>query len=269
MTAAVANREIVRDAPKNSAANASWSRSTRSKRCRDGNFHPWRRKPTGLDAIEYAREVVALGAGEILLTSMDRDGTNRLRPRAHPRRHGRGRRPGHRLRRRRNSRPSRRRRQGRRRKRRARRIDFSFRRIHHRRGQALYGERRPADAPGCKPLSALCHRATASSLCGGEPMTEFRLEDLAAIIEARSRADAGGASIQNHCLRAGRPARRRNWVRKPSKLVIAAMEKDQKRPSSAKARSLLYHLLVLLHQGGAFPERGAGGTRKAHREIRP
>jgi imidazole glycerol-phosphate synthase subunit HisF len=33
------------------------------------------RKPTGLDVIDYAREVVSLGAGEILLTSMDRDGT--------------------------------------------------------------------------------------------------------------------------------------------------------------------------------------------------
>jgi cyclase len=33
------------------------------------------RKPTGLDAIAYAREVVSLGTGEILLTSMDRDGT--------------------------------------------------------------------------------------------------------------------------------------------------------------------------------------------------
>ncbi len=33
------------------------------------------RNPTGLDAIQYAREVVDLGAGEILLTSMDRDGT--------------------------------------------------------------------------------------------------------------------------------------------------------------------------------------------------
>ncbi|MDH3195453.1 MAG: imidazole glycerol phosphate synthase subunit HisF [Hyphomicrobiales bacterium] len=33
------------------------------------------RKPTGIDAVEYAREVVSLGAGEILLTSMDRDGT--------------------------------------------------------------------------------------------------------------------------------------------------------------------------------------------------
>jgi imidazole glycerol-phosphate synthase subunit HisF len=33
------------------------------------------RNPTGLEAIAYAREVVGLGAGEILLTSMDRDGT--------------------------------------------------------------------------------------------------------------------------------------------------------------------------------------------------
>jgi cyclase len=33
------------------------------------------RKNTGLDAVEWARRVTALGAGEILLTSMDRDGT--------------------------------------------------------------------------------------------------------------------------------------------------------------------------------------------------
>ena len=33
------------------------------------------RTPTGLDAIDWARRVTALGAGEILLTSMDRDGT--------------------------------------------------------------------------------------------------------------------------------------------------------------------------------------------------
>jgi cyclase len=33
------------------------------------------RRPTGIDAVHYAEEVVALGAGEILLTSMDRDGT--------------------------------------------------------------------------------------------------------------------------------------------------------------------------------------------------
>ncbi len=33
------------------------------------------RRPAGRDAIDWAREAVALGAGEILLTSMDRDGT--------------------------------------------------------------------------------------------------------------------------------------------------------------------------------------------------
>jgi len=33
------------------------------------------RRPAGRDAVEWARDAVALGAGEILLTSMDRDGT--------------------------------------------------------------------------------------------------------------------------------------------------------------------------------------------------
>jgi len=33
------------------------------------------RKPTGIDAVDYAKDVVSRGAGEILLTSMDRDGT--------------------------------------------------------------------------------------------------------------------------------------------------------------------------------------------------
>lgn len=33
------------------------------------------REATGIDAVAYAKEVVSLGAGEILLTSMDRDGT--------------------------------------------------------------------------------------------------------------------------------------------------------------------------------------------------
>ena len=33
------------------------------------------RKPTGIDAVDFARTVAAKGAGEILLTSMDRDGT--------------------------------------------------------------------------------------------------------------------------------------------------------------------------------------------------
>ena len=35
------------------------------------------RKETGIDAVDFAREVASLGAGEILLTSMDRDGTGK------------------------------------------------------------------------------------------------------------------------------------------------------------------------------------------------
>lgn len=33
------------------------------------------RRPTGIDAVEWARRMASLGAGELLLTSMDRDGT--------------------------------------------------------------------------------------------------------------------------------------------------------------------------------------------------
>jgi len=36
--------------------------------------HGWR-EPTGIDAVEFAKDMAARGAGEILLTSMDRDGT--------------------------------------------------------------------------------------------------------------------------------------------------------------------------------------------------
>ena len=38
------------------------------------NIYTWR-KPTGINAITFAKKVESLGAGEILLTSMDRDGT--------------------------------------------------------------------------------------------------------------------------------------------------------------------------------------------------
>lgn len=47
-------------------------------RARDGGWEVYThggRRPTGRDALEWAREATRLGAGEILLTSMDRDGT--------------------------------------------------------------------------------------------------------------------------------------------------------------------------------------------------
>ena len=48
------------------------------KKMADGSWHVFvvgGRKDTGRDLIQWAQEVVALGAGEILLTSMDKDGT--------------------------------------------------------------------------------------------------------------------------------------------------------------------------------------------------
>ncbi|MGA2043302.1 MAG: imidazole glycerol phosphate synthase subunit HisF [Roseiarcus sp.] len=51
-----------------------------AKRIADGATPRWEifthggRRPTGVDAVAFAREVAGLGAGEILLTSMDRDG---------------------------------------------------------------------------------------------------------------------------------------------------------------------------------------------------
>jgi len=49
-----------------------------AKRRAEGGFEVFThggRTPAGLDAVEWSRRAVALGAGEILLTSMDRDGT--------------------------------------------------------------------------------------------------------------------------------------------------------------------------------------------------
>jgi cyclase len=49
-----------------------------AKRAESGGFEVYThggRRPTGLDAVEWAQRVSKLGAGEILLTSMDRDGT--------------------------------------------------------------------------------------------------------------------------------------------------------------------------------------------------
>src|SRR5204863_6757062 len=50
-------------------------RESRGTRQRWGVYTHGGRRPAGRDAVAWAREVVTLGAGEILLTSMDRDGT--------------------------------------------------------------------------------------------------------------------------------------------------------------------------------------------------
>jgi cyclase len=49
--------------------------STESDKSRWEIFTHGGRKPTGIDAVDWAQRMVVFGAGEILLTSMDRDGT--------------------------------------------------------------------------------------------------------------------------------------------------------------------------------------------------
>jgi cyclase len=80
-TAAVARREFVREAAEKFGEQCIVVAIDAKKVSQPGEANRWEifthggRKPTGIDAVGYAREVVELGAGEILLTSMDRDGT--------------------------------------------------------------------------------------------------------------------------------------------------------------------------------------------------
>ncbi len=76
-TAAVFNRDFVRQAAEKFGAQCIVI-AIDARQVAPGRWEIFThggRKPTGIDAVDYAREVVALGAGEILLTSMDRDGT--------------------------------------------------------------------------------------------------------------------------------------------------------------------------------------------------
>ncbi len=76
-SAAVADPDVIRAASDKYGAQCIVV-AIDAKKHADGGWHVYThggRKDTGLDAIEWARRVTALGAGEILLTSMDRDGT--------------------------------------------------------------------------------------------------------------------------------------------------------------------------------------------------
>ncbi len=76
-TAAVNNPQLVADASARVGAQCIVV-AIDAKQAAPGRWEVFThggRKNTGLDAIEWARKVESLGAGEILLTSMDRDGT--------------------------------------------------------------------------------------------------------------------------------------------------------------------------------------------------
>src|SRR5215472_13070114 len=80
-TAAVARRGFVKEAAEKFGDQCIVVAIDAKKVSKPGEPERWEifthggRNPTGIDAVDYAREVVELGAGELLLTSMDRDGT--------------------------------------------------------------------------------------------------------------------------------------------------------------------------------------------------
>jgi len=76
-TAAVEDPELVRRAAEKFGAQCIVV-AVDAKRGGEGRFEVFThggRKPTGLDAVDWAKRMADYGAGEILLTSMDRDGT--------------------------------------------------------------------------------------------------------------------------------------------------------------------------------------------------
>lgn len=79
-TAAITNPAIVRQAADQFGSQCIVV-AIDARRVRDSSDPRWEvythggRKPTGIDTVEWARQVAVLGAGEILLTSMDADGT--------------------------------------------------------------------------------------------------------------------------------------------------------------------------------------------------
>ncbi|MFZ5578987.1 MAG: imidazole glycerol phosphate synthase subunit HisF [Pseudomonadota bacterium] len=80
-TAAVTNPDFVREASDKVGSQCIVVAIDAKRVSAEGEPPRWEifthggRKPTGLDAIEWARKMVDYGAGELLVTSMDRDGT--------------------------------------------------------------------------------------------------------------------------------------------------------------------------------------------------
>jgi cyclase len=80
-TAAVFNPEFVKEAAERFGSQCIVVAIDAKQVSAEGEPKRWEifthggRKPTGIDAVEWAKRMVDYGAGEILLTSMDRDGT--------------------------------------------------------------------------------------------------------------------------------------------------------------------------------------------------
>ncbi|HEX9397917.1 MAG TPA: imidazole glycerol phosphate synthase cyclase subunit [Burkholderiales bacterium] len=78
-TAAIANPQLIRDAAR-SFGSSTVVVSIEAIRKPDGTYEAYTdngRQSTGVDAVQWAQQAVELGAGEILLTSIDREGTGK------------------------------------------------------------------------------------------------------------------------------------------------------------------------------------------------
>lgn len=76
-SSAVANPQLIADCAEK-FGNQCVVVAIDAKKLEDGSWHVFvagGRKDTGIDLLDWAKKVVSLGAGEILLTSMDKDGT--------------------------------------------------------------------------------------------------------------------------------------------------------------------------------------------------
>ena len=82
-SSAISNPDLIKDGANNFGSQcmvvAIDAKHTNNSSIKSGYevFSHGGRQPTGLDAIEWAKRVVSLGAGELLVTSMDRDGTKK------------------------------------------------------------------------------------------------------------------------------------------------------------------------------------------------
>jgi cyclase len=77
-SAAVANPQVIRDASEKYGAQCIVVAIDAKRRARASGWEVYThggRKNTGIDAVAWATQMAGTGAGEILLTSMDRDGT--------------------------------------------------------------------------------------------------------------------------------------------------------------------------------------------------
>jgi cyclase len=196
------------------------------------------REATGLDALDWVRRLAGLGAGEILLTSMDRDGTRAgydveltravadsltipvIACRRGPRRP---------------------------RQRRARRLDLSLRRAHHRRGQGPHGRRRSPGAAGQLGSFDMNDREREGGGRDGRV-----LDELFAVIESRRGGDPE-ASYTARLLAGGVETVAAKVSEEAAEAVTAGTSEDPAR-LAAESADLLYHLLVLWAARGLAPE---------------